>query len=1142
MSGSSAACAARHRAPSPCPCLAWSHPPARGIGLKGECGARIVNGRSSAIVNVAIGRFTLRPAIGMGGRRHGARGRYRRKRPDPAGAEGARQRHRRPGRSLPLLYGRKGLDGLEGLPADWLAANAREALEFIADKPKGRPQAARPPCGRRRQRRHARGRGGRDPQRRHAVPGRLGAGRAAGARARRAPAAAPDLQDPARQGRPAAGRSPAPATRAGATGTRRATSPSYQGAAGAARRAISPTRCRRSWQRCASSWPTGRPMLQRLEAAGRQLEMAPRQRAPRPAARVDGVPALAGAGQLHASSARASSSSRAMPRPGDLAPVEGSGLGVLRDPHVQVLRRGTELVAMTPEVRRFFFEPAPLIITKANVMSRVHRRGAHGLHRRQDLSPRRQRQRRDSLRRPLHVAGLRAPAGARSRCCATRSTTVLAASGYPPASHDGKALLNILDTFPRDELFQIGVEQLQEWSEGILDLEIAAARARVCARRPLRPVRVGARLCAARPLQHQGARAHRRAAVRRPTTAASPRSIPTSPKARWCACSSSSAATRARRRRSTSPSWSAGSPTIVRTWEDRLADAIAGTRRPRPRRCSPSTAAPSRPATRRPSRPERALEDIERIERLGAGPAGRRSTSIASPAHQPAASTPPSIRWARRSACPSACRCWRTWASRPSTSAPIRSARALPTASARWRCTTWCSRPTDGAADRARAATTSAWRLLPRRASRRGRQRRLQSAGRRGRRRLARGGGAAGLCRLSAPARLAVRPALPRRHARAAMPASRAICSSCSTCASIPTAGSAPTQREAAAGADPRSASRARSPACRASTRIASCARSSTSSTPRCAPTSTSATPTAGCRRRSPSSSTARRWRRRRSRGPSARSGSTRPRVEGIHLRFAPIARGGIRWSDRAQDFRTEVLGLVRAQLVKNAVIVPSGAKGGFLPKQLPRARQPRGDPEGRHRRLPHLHLGAARHHRQHQGRQGRAAARASCATTATIPIWWSPPTRAPPPSPTSPTRSRPQHGFWLGDAFASGGSAGYDHKGMAITARGAWECVKRHFREMDIDIQRQPFRVVGVGDMSGDVFGNGMLLSRAHPAGGGLRPPRHLHRSRSRTRGELRRAQAPVRSAALELAGLRQGQDLQGRRRVLARAPSRSR
>ncbi len=201
------------------------------------------------------------------------------------------------------------------------------------------------------------------------------------------------------------------------------------------------------------------------------------------------------------------------------------------------------------------------------------------------------------------------------------------------------------------------------------------------------------------------------------------------------------------------------------------------------------------------------------------------------------------------------------------------------------------------------------------------------------------------------------------------------------------------------------------------------------------------------------------------------------PRVEGVHLRFAPIARGGIRWSDRAQDFRTEVLGLVRAQLVKNAVIVPSGAKGGFLPKQLPRGGsreevQKEGisayrifisallditDNIENGRIVPPQ--GVVRH----DGDDAYLVVAADKGTATFSDI---------------ANEISARHGFWLGDAFASGGSAGYDHKAMGITARGAWECVKRLFREMDMDIQRQAFRVVGVGDMSGDVFGNGMLLS----------------------------------------------------------------
>jgi glutamate dehydrogenase len=190
----------------------------------------------------------------------------------------------------------------------------------------------------------------------------------------------------------------------------------------------------------------------------------------------------------------------------------------------------------------------------------------------------------------------------------------------------------------------------------------------------------------------------------------------------------------------------------------------------------------------------------------------------------------------------------------------------------------------------------------------------------------------------------------------------------------------------------------------------------------------------------------------------------------------------------------------VKAQQVKNAVIVPVGAKGGFCRsacRPAPDARAPgwRG-----HRAYKIFISRAARHHRQSRRRRGRAAADV-CGAMATIPISSSPPTRARRPSPTSPTASR-RHGFWLGDAFASGGSVGYDHKKMGITARGAWEAVKRHFREMGHRHPDEPFTVVGVGDMSGDVFGNGMLLSKQIQAGRRLRPPRHLHRSQSRSGG----------------------------------------
>ncbi len=198
--------------------------------------------------------------------------------------------------------------------------------------------------------------------------------------------------------------------------------------------------------------------------------------------------------------------------------------------------------------------------------------------------------------------------------------------------------------------------------------------------------------------------------------------------------------------------------------------------------------------------------------------------------------------------------------------------------------------------------------------------------------------------------------------------------------------------------------------------------------------------------------------------------------MEGIHLRGGKVARGGIRWSDRPDDYRTEILGLMKTQMTKNAVIVPVGSKGGFVVKTPWTTREE----------------GAALAREQYQvlmrglldltdNRRGKEVLR--------------------PPGVVAYDEDDPylvvaadkgtaqfsdlannislEYGFWLGDAFASGGSHGYDHKALGITARGAWECVQRHFREMGKDIQKEPFTVVGIGDMSGDVFGNGMLLSR---------------------------------------------------------------
>jgi glutamate dehydrogenase len=198
------------------------------------------------------------------------------------------------------------------------------------------------------------------------------------------------------------------------------------------------------------------------------------------------------------------------------------------------------------------------------------------------------------------------------------------------------------------------------------------------------------------------------------------------------------------------------------------------------------------------------------------------------------------------------------------------------------------------------------------------------------------------------------------------------------------------------------------------------------------------------------------------------------PRVEGVHLRFGKVARGGLRWSDRREDFRTEVLGLVKAQAVKNAVIVPVGAKGGFVVKQ------PTGDVRADGVECYSLFVAGLLDVTDNINRtSGQVVAPERVVRRDTDDAYLVVAADKGTATFSDIANGVAQaRGFWLGDAFASGGSVGYDHKAMAITAKGAWESVKRHFREMGVDTQSEDFTVVGVGDMSGDVFGNGMLLS----------------------------------------------------------------
>lgn len=203
------------------------------------------------------------------------------------------------------------------------------------------------------------------------------------------------------------------------------------------------------------------------------------------------------------------------------------------------------------------------------------------------------------------------------------------------------------------------------------------------------------------------------------------------------------------------------------------------------------------------------------------------------------------------------------------------------------------------------------------------------------------------------------------------------------------------------------------------------------------------------------------------------------PEVEGVHLRFGPVARGGLRWSDRAQDYRTEVLGLVKAQQVKNAVIVPVGAKGGFFPKQLPSASDRDAFAAAGKQAYVNFVSSLLSVTDNIEG-DGIVPPENVVRHDADDPYFVVAADKGTATFSDTANGIAQAHRFWLDDAFASGGSAGYDHKKMGITARGAWEAVKRHFREMNRDIQCEPFTLVGVGDMGGDVFGNGMLLSPA--------------------------------------------------------------
>jgi glutamate dehydrogenase len=758
---------------------------------------------------------------------------------------------------------------------------------------------------------------------------------------------------------------------------------------------------------------------------------------------------------------------------GTLAATDVMGLGLLQDPELKVLRRGSEFVTLTPEIRNFYLQPNPLIITKANVRSRVHRR-AHmdyigvktygadgqltgelrivGLFTSQAY-----------VKSPLDIPVLRRKVG-----------YVLDQAGFPPESHAGKSLVNVLDTFPRDELFQIGADVLATWSMAILDLDLRP-RVRVFARvdRFDRFVsvlvyaprdrystrvreRIGAYLAgtykgyitAFYPYFTEGQLVRVHFIVGR-TEGATPQ-IPAEMLERDVTA-------------------------LVKTWQDGLVETLEEVE-PGGTTLAAKYLGAFSAGYAETFTPARALEDIERIERLGPerplaidfytemddGKERLRAAVYRFDAPIRLSERVPVLENLGFSVVDE-----RTYEVTPRYDGETRTAVIHD----------MVLEPIDGHAidiercdlrleDAFRAVLTGATSSDPY-------NRLIVAADADWREAAMLRTYAAYMRQLGLPFGPSYIATTLLRHAGIA----RALLELFHHRFDPDQGGSI---EDRIAGEQPIRTKIAEAMVAVESLdedRILGHLLALIGATVRTnyfqpaadgGPAATFAIKlTSETLDFMPRPRTYREiW-------------IASPRVEGVHLRFAPIARGGIRWSDRATDFRTEVLGLVKAQQVKNAVIVPAGSKGGFLPKQLPRggtrdAVQAEGIAAYRTFISAMLDLtdnlvdGAVVPPDRVVRYDGDdpylvVAADKGTATFSDI------------ANEISTGRD-----FWLGDAFASGGSAGYDHKKMGITARGAWECVKRHFREMDIDIQTQTFNVIGVGDMSGDVFGNGMLLSPA--------------------------------------------------------------
>jgi len=752
------------------------------------------------------------------------------------------------------------------------------------------------------------------------------------------------------------------------------------------------------------------------------------------------------------------------PATGRLTRADRPGLGLLADPGVSVLRRGRDLITETPAVRDFLMRSEPLAIAKANLKARIHRRAYMDYVGIKLFDA-------GAIAGELRFVGLFTSTAYTSPVAAIpivrrKAANVLKRAGFDPASHSGKALVNVLEFYPRDELFQIDEETLFDFAMAILALE-ERPRIRVLSRRDKFDRFVSVLVYVPRDRYDSAVRVRigdmLAAAFDGHVSAFAP-SFPEGPLARVHFIIGRSGATA--RPEPDQAALEAAVAAIVRSWQDGLGEALL-------RRFDPATAEKLRAAYaeafpagyREAVTPEAAIDDIDTFGRLSAeaplagafripaGPAGGLSLRLV----HAGGPIPLSVRVPMIENMGFRVIDEQTFAiapgngrrqvhihdmvlDRPTAVDPALAGRLLDCFMAVW----------SGLADNDGynalvAGAGLAWRDI---AYLRAVSRYLHQAGTAWSQpylweTLNRHAGIAALLVGLVHARFSPDTADPAAAAAAAAAIDAAL--------------------EQVPSLDEDRIVRRFQNVVAAIVRTNFFQAGADGLPPREIAFKLDSKAIDGL--------------------PAPRPFREifvySPRLEGIHLRFGKVARGGIRWSDRPADFRTEILGLAKAQQVKNAVIVPVGAKGGFVPKRLPAD----GD-------------------RAAVLAEGTEVYRIFIARLLELTDNLDGDTVVPPAQVVRADGDDPYlvvaadkgtatfsdtanaialaHGFWLGDAFASGGSAGYDHKKMGITARGAWEAVKRHFREMDTDIQTTPFTMVGVGDMSGDVFGNAAQLSPA--------------------------------------------------------------